>query len=677
MNSIRKIISLILFFSILLVSSGFTTIREEKKIVLKGTVIDARKQPVMGAGISINGVGVSAATSDAGTFIITVDPNAYLLITSVGMEPQKVFVKGRKELFVTMKDSNTQLDEIVVSSTLKRLVKITFDPAELELIKNQFFLKTRYRVPAGVFSPGSRLIIQPVIIDQTENKTFPLHPMVYDGRVYDILSQRGNICGDPAEREIYNPYAKIVASFSVENIINYSDSLPVENISNNYRAEVYVKVNTFCKSTYHDSVEIARGIINPIQFLDYNLVAMSLGEEYAPKQEIQSFEEKGEVKLSFLSGDANIYENVGHNASELKKLRDALDEVDMNATKKLRLFQIKGYTSPEGTYEYNLKLAGKRMKNAVKNIIQNLSDETLNSMTLEDESHVEPWSKVYERMQEDSLPESEELGALIKRARNNHNEISWGAKRLKCYSLIDRKYLADLRRVEYLYNYTEYRTLKNEEIQSLYASDPEKLTANEFWRFITMQPSLPAEKKEYYYRQALKVHPDLLAAANNLAVLKIEQNQSDTTILQPFLTEDAPLAVWVNQAVSYLQLREFDKADRIAYYLPNKEECLMTKALAAALNGKYEEAYPVIAERGGINKAVLLLCMKRNKEAYEALHEITDSSARAEYVRAIAANRLNFVSEALEHLHTAFLLDSSLEEIAVKDGDVLDLLEIK
>lgn len=676
MQSSIKIVFLIVVHILLLFPGNLSSAEPEKKITVKGHVVDAFKQPVAGAGISVNGMGASAATSNEGTFSIVVDPESFLLVTSMGMETQKVYVRGRKELLVIMKESNTQLDEIVVSSTLKRLVKVTFDPADLELIKNQFFLKTRYRVPSGVFSPGSRLVIQPVIIDETANVSIPLRPVVYDGRVYDILSRRGNICGDPAEKEKYSPYARIADSFSADNMISYSDSLPVENISNNYKAVVYVKIHTFCEPTYRDSIEIARGVVYPIRFLDYNLVAMPLGEEYTPKQEIQSFEEKGEVRLSYLSGDANIYENVGRNAVELKKLRDALDEIDQNTTKKLRSFHIDGYTSPEGTYEYNLKLASKRIKNAVKNIIQNLSDETLNSMDLKDEAFVESWDLVYERMKSKGIPEAEELGNLIRRARNNHNEISWGAKRLSCYALIDREFLSDLRRVEYNYNYTEYRTLKNEEIQALYEADPQKLTSNEFWRFVMMHTEEGEEKTEYYYRQALSVHPDLMIAANNLAVLKISQGNADTTVLKPFLTEDAPVAVWVNQAVAYLQKREFDKADRIASYLPDKEECRMTKALAAALSGKYEEAYPAIAAQGGSNKVVLLLCMKRNKEAYEALKEIPDQSARTEYLGAIAANRLNFITEALAHLQKAFELDPSLREVASKDGDVLDLLEM-
>lgn len=648
-----------------------------KKIQLNGIVTDLQGRPVGGAGITVGKEKGEVATNTSGAFTVYTFPDATLLVSSIGYETIEIPVNGRKEVTIQLKESLTELPEVTVSSTLKKLMKITFDPTELELIKDRFFLKTRYRVPSDLFHPDSRLIIQPVITDKSTNVSVSLRPVVFDGKVYDILIKRGNVCGDPAERDHYSPYAVVVDKFSADNLIAYSDSLSVENVSNDYEAEVFIKIGTFCDAAYHDSIVIARGVVYPMRFLDYNLVAMALGNEYTPAQEIQSFDEKGEIKLSFLAGDAAIYENVGRNTSELKKMRDALGEIDRNTTKKLKFFRIKGYTSPEGTYEYNQKLAKQRMKNAIEKMTLNLSAETLNNTKLEDEALVESWLTVYNQMQNDTVPEASELGDLIKRARNSHDEISWGAKRLKSYTMINNQYLAPLRRVEYNYNYTEFRTLKNEEIKALYDADPKKLTANEFWRYITMQTGLTDERREFLYRQALSVHPGLLVAANNLAVLKIEQNQADTTILQSFLTADAPLPVWVNQAVAYLQLREFATADQIASRLPDKEECRMTKALAAALSGKYEEAYPVIAAKGGINKAVMLLSMKRNKEAYDVLKELPDRTANAEYLRAITANRLNLINEALIHLNMAFELNPSLREVAEKDGDVIDLVDIK
>ena len=164
--------------------------------------------------------------------------------------------------------------------------------------------------------------------------------------------------------------------------------------------------------------------------------------------------------------------------------------------------------------------------------------------------------------------------------------------------------------------------------------------------------------------------------ANNLASLLIKQNRADTTLLKPFITQDAPSAILVNQTVAYLQKRDFKRANHFAELLPDNKDTEIVKALAAAMDGKYQEAYPIFEKQGGINQAILLLSMKQNSKAWEVLKKIEDTSPDTEYVKAIAANRLNNVNEAVIHLRNAITQKPSLKEIAQKDGDVLDLLDL-
>ena len=288
----------------------------------------------------------------------------------------------------------------------------------------------------------------------------------------------------------------------------------------------------------------------------------------------------------------------------------------------------------------------------------------------------ESWTTVCELMEKDSIQEVSQLKELIKRARGNHNEISWGARRMKIYPLIRDRYLPRLRRVEYFYEYSELRTLNKDEIDALYKKDPQKLTASEFWSYIMSQKDATDEKREALYREALSIHPDLMIAANNLASLLIKQNRADTTLLKPFITQDAPSAILVNQTVAYLQKRDFKRANHFAELLPDNKDTEIVKALAAAMDGKYQEAYPIFEKQGGINQAILLLSMKQNSKAWEVLKKVEDTSPDTEYVKAIAANRLNNVNEAVIHLRNAITQKPSLKEIAQKDGDVLDLLDL-
>ena len=51
------------------------------------------------------------------------------------------------------------------------------------------------------------------------------------------------------------------------------------------------------------------------------------------------------------------------------------------------------------------------------------------------------------------------------------------------------------------------------------------------------------------------------------------------------------------------------------------------------------------------------------------------NDARCLYIRAVAANRLDNVMDAIMSLDKAFDLEPSLRALAEVDGDVLDLLE--
>lgn len=53
---------------------------------------------------------------------------------------------------------------------------------------------------------------------------------------------------------------------------------------------------------------------------------------------------------------------------------------------------------------------------------------------------------------------------------------------------------------------------------------------------------------------------------------------------------------------------------------------------------------------------------------------LNTGSAKEYYIRAIAANRLELLNEALMNIETALKLDPSLLETAKIDGDIIDLL---
>ncbi len=92
--------------------------------IVKGTVIDAEGEPVIGGSVRLKGAKAAVITDIDGNFSIDV-PNpkkASLLFSYIGMADETVEIKGRSNIKVTMKPSAVALEEVVAIgyATVKR-----------------------------------------------------------------------------------------------------------------------------------------------------------------------------------------------------------------------------------------------------------------------------------------------------------------------------------------------------------------------------------------------------------------------------------------------------------------------------------------------------------------------------------------------------------------------------
>ena len=84
-----------------------------QSITVRGTVVDPSGEPLIGASILAEGTSVGTATDIGGNYAINVNPDATLVFSYVGYDPQSVAVKGRTTIDVTMKENSLMLNEVV------------------------------------------------------------------------------------------------------------------------------------------------------------------------------------------------------------------------------------------------------------------------------------------------------------------------------------------------------------------------------------------------------------------------------------------------------------------------------------------------------------------------------------------------------------------------------------
>lgn len=608
-------------------------------------------------------------SDEDGRYVVKADKWGALKYTCIGYEDQTVELKGRQEVNVVLRDAVFELDEVTITSKIKD--KVVPEPTDIEIKGNYFHLKTRIPVPKELFSTNRRLVIQPSLYDINDQKRLLMRPMVFDGDAFQITQKRmynGNEKSDPLHEYI----AVKSTPYRQNDVLVYHDSIYIQELKHDYRADVHLAMENYRFVVYRDSFSIARGTVNPLRFLDYQFSAAHITDRrYLPRPVMQLRDTQGEVNLTFVINQADLDDRNPQNQRELNRLNDELAAIEQNPDASLHSFHITGVASPDGSYAANLRLAKMRTDKALERILARLTPESRSSLKVQSDAEVASWDTVVALLRKDSLyTRADEIEKLMHQYKSYR--LNQALKGKPYYQELATRYLPSLRKVRYTYGYSIFRTLTDAEIHQLYQQHPQELTRFEYYRMIATAAT-PAEK-ERLCREAMALHHHFSYAANELACCMIEQGTPDSRILQPFVSATAPAELLSNQIIALLDEGKYASADSLLSFLPETEHFTQLRAITGALAGYHTETFDAVAATSPLNKVVMLLAMKRNEEAWQQLQTLPVQTAREYYVKAIAANRLDYINEALICINKALELEPSLIETARLDGDVIDLL---
>lgn len=639
-----------------------------------GNVTDDDGQPAMSVVIrdkTENGE-VYGITDYDGNFKIKADPATSLHFSGLTYVSKVVRLKGKQHINVVMSFDTQQLDEVVVVA--KRIKnKLAPEPTDIEVKGNQYIIRPKVKIPREMFKPNSRVIVQPMLVNMTRGTQRLFRPAVVTGKKYAIMLER--LMEFDLSQDPLRPYYEKSKRVDGNEVIAYVDSLRLDNPDDDVRCDIFMYMVDYRRITYRDTTVIAKGTVNPMRFFNYNVGAKKITDEkYIPRPRKQLRGDKGRVNLTFLINSAEIDGADPDNAVELDRMRDRLARIDNDPNAEFMAFNITAVSSPEGPYQSNLKLAWKRAATAKETILKFLNPGTVTAMrdSISMDARVDTWESVAGMMEKDSVSASA-VREAIKQHPDNMAAQYRRISRLPDYrNAILGDYLKRLRRVEYNFSYSVMRSLNDEEIRRMYDKDYKDLMPYEFWRMFLNAGT--DEEREKICRQALEINPKFMLLANELAIILIDRKEPDVNLLEPFINDKAPQEVLCNQVISLLDKKDYARADSVASMLDDSPAAEDVRALTAAYNGNVQTAYDRFASHGGTNEVVLLLALKRDEEAFDKTDELPDE-ALTYYLRAVAANRLDKVTDAFANLEKAFAADPGLKEVARIDGDVTDMLQ--
>ena len=684
-NKISGILLSVLFLAI----GSFLFEASAQDIRIQGKITDiATGEPIAAVNIIDDGYVIAYSDID-GNYSCTVARDAELIFYSGQHEEVKIKVNNRQIINVQMQMLTIEISEAVVTASFGNTT-VYVEPSDLQLVGDHFILKTNVRIPRKQFDLNSRFIFQPVLYDATLKDSTYFRPVVIDGFNYHINQQR--YFSFDSSKDRLADYVVTNELSQNDNIYSYKDSLYVDpkNVNNDFRSDCYIAINGLfkrentrpgAKKDYEDTLLIAKGTVNPLRFIEYNIDPQELTDtNLIPKPEMKLLMDAGVSKINFVLGKAKVDENDAESVQNIQSIKQKIQAIVNNEFATLKSIEIVGYASPEGSYKQNLSLAKARTDLILKELAASLDPSVAKFVDLTSESVVEPWSKVATMLRETDPELAAYIDDLVYKYADTHDKIIPHMRNHKKYrTFLLKETLPSLRKVEYTLNYSEFRKLKDHEIWDRYNAKTEEISRYEYWRLIDTAPD--SLTRYSLISEGLEKYPNFTYVANDLAIQLIKQDSVNLEILKPSLGRRAPEPVIYNQALMALGAREVAMADSLSRLLPMNDTTAYLKSITAALAGDYEGAYPQLASRGGLNEVLLLLCMERNHNALAKCNELMSTgeyneNAKFWYVHAVCANRTEDIFTAMTSLEMALMLDPSLEETARLDSDAMDIIDL-
>ncbi len=236
-----------------------------------------------------------------------------------------------------------------------------------------------------------------------------------------------------------------------------------------------------------------------------------------PKAEaVKARSESGQAYVTFPVSQSVIKESYLNNKAELQKILNTVSLVRNDEDVTITGMRLKGYASPEGSYQNNERLAKSRTE-AVANFIKILLGKLECPIST---SHVaENWTGLEAYVRKSNLPNKKQLLAIIKSPEfaGNPDGREWKIKSTypeEYRRLLNECYPA-LRRTDYWVEFT-VRPFNLEEAKKLIATHPQKLSLQEMYNVAqTYEPG--SEAYNEVFATAVRMFPQDPTANLNAA----------------------------------------------------------------------------------------------------------------------------------------------------------------
>lgn len=656
---------------------------------------------------------------------LAVYPNSKLTISAIGYESQtiKTGKDNNKTIEVKLLMERYTLMEAKVKGDLNDIFSgpaRTVAKQEGNWYKIPFTLKLKREH----FHHDSRVVVQPVLYNHTRDTVIYMRPKVLDRPEYNVTQDR--LYGfDIEENDPLGEYVTVATEKdSVINVQRFKqlpdsvkgkgfkalfrqiknipkrlkarkidlhtytwvDSIYKENPNDDCDCELRCLTEDYYKVLYDTAAVVAVGVVRPLRWLEYDVGIKEITDENKIPKPVQTPKaDSAKVDLQFPNNGARFDLSNEVNKRIIDDLEEKLRALLGNKNATRINITLSCTSSPEGGFAHNYSLSQERMRFAT-NVLYGRLGADRDRVSFDQGASVATWTDVAALLKKDSLFDKasavEEIAAKFK-----NRDDQWRAMRsLPFYGdLLTNKYLPQLRRVDYIISYTEFRNPSLQETRADYEKYGPGSNINEYmyWQLYTNAENDTI--RERIIREALKQYPDKESKetrvfAHDLQVVLLRHHRSDTTLLAPFAGTYAWDEINIAHAVALLENGAYQAAMDHMRRVKETEKTRFLHSICAVLAGERGKVLDVVARTSQRNRVSVLLHIDQNEAAYKTAMQMPDSLALTHYLRAVCINRLGIakiddaIDKAKKELAIAIEMDPELKAIAEGDADVNKLL---
>ncbi len=449
---------------------------------------------------------------------------------------------------------------------------------------------------------------------------------------------------------------------------NYTMKANYKYVPEMQKSDLYMTFDAYVgkkkKKVEVPAVKVAEGVIATSELYKNTLAGSGACNAADTFQRVRA--QRQEAQIKFLINQANLRKSElkNNSVSEFVKM---LKKINAESEKmNLKNVEVLAYASPDGSLDFNDKLAGKRQNVSVDYAQKQvkgakLAGDVTGSYTAED------WDGFQKLVAASNIQDKD----VILRVLSMYQDPEERERQIRNMSAGFRELadgiLPELRRSRIILNY-ELIGRSDQQIKDQYAADPTQLSVDEMLYAASLEKSTDA--KESIYKKTTEVYPNDYRAYNNLAAIEFAKGNDAAakSYLDQALSKNSN-APEVNANLGLLALKNGNVSEAEGYIAKANTASDYNKVLGTLNLAKGDYA---TAEQNlkGINCNTTALAQILNKNyagAANTLNSIENKDAMTDYLQAVLNARQGNNDAASSYLRSALQKDPSLATYANND----------